>query len=131
MLRRRDENATRNDVARSDIRASTVTRYKDCTRFVLRIRYLSRSWIRLRFAASNRGSFPFGGTRGVLSRLCNCAVCYPRFSIFRIPRFDWSISRSTTRLCIDTDGTTAARETNITDAADPVRLKESQRSTSS
>lgn len=38
VLRRRDEIATRNDVARFDIRASTVTRYKNYTRLALRIR---------------------------------------------------------------------------------------------
>lgn len=37
VLRRRDEIATRNDVARFDIRASTVTRYKNYTRLALRI----------------------------------------------------------------------------------------------
>ncbi|XP_076649163.1 uncharacterized protein LOC143356936 [Halictus rubicundus] len=86
VLRRRDEIATRQDVARPDIRATTVTRYKDCARDPLRIRNVSRFWDSL----SRR---PIGGCCSLAAgEACfpGCATvrCYPRFSIFRIPRSD-------------------------------------------
>lgn len=114
VLRRGDEIATRNDVVRSNIRASTVTRYKDCTRFVLHTRYTCHD----RGFSSVSWQLIVDHSRLTVREACfpGCATvrCYPRFSIFRIPRFDWSISPCTTRPYIDIDGSTTTSETNST-----------------
>lgn len=136
VLRRGDEIATRNDVVRSNIRASTVTWYKDCTRFVLHTRYTCHD----RGFSSVLWQLIVDHSRLTVREACfpGCATvrCYPRFSIFRIPRFDWSISLCTTRPYIDIDGSTTStvprqpRRPIASAAQSPIRLKESYRNTS-